>query len=87
MLDLIKTYSQISVAKKDIYKTTVTTIFGIYEFIRMGCGPCNVAQTFQILIDKILYGFQFTFNKVRVSKNRKNIMDVRKRSRATASFL
>lgn len=34
-LDLIKAYNQIPIAEEHVYKTVVTTPFGLHEFVRM----------------------------------------------------
>ncbi|CAE1245057.1 Retrovirus-related Pol polyprotein from transposon opus,Retrovirus-related Pol polyprotein from transposon gypsy [Acanthosepion pharaonis] len=60
-LDLRKAFHQIPVAKDDIHKTAVTTLFALFEFTRMPFGLRNAAQSFQRLIDEVLRGLHFTF--------------------------
>ena len=49
------------VAEEDVPKTAVTTLFGLFEFLRMPFGLKNAAQTFQRLMDSICQPFDFVF--------------------------
>lgn len=60
-LDLIKAYHLIPVAAEDVYKTAVSTPFGLFEFVRMPFGLRNSAQTFQRFINHVLRGLDFVF--------------------------
>ena len=50
-IDLVKGYHQIPVRAKDVANTAITTLFGLFEFVRMPFGLKTTAQTFQHLMD------------------------------------
>ena len=60
-VDLKKAYYQIPVAPADVPKTTITTPFGSFEFLRMPFGLRNAAQSFQRLIDEVTRGLDGVF--------------------------
>ena len=51
MLDGFSGYNQVLVNKEDQHKTTFTTTWGTYKFLRMPFGLLNVGATFQRAVD------------------------------------
>ena len=47
------------VVEEDIYKTAVTTPFGLFEFTRMPFGLKNAHQAFQMLMNEVMRGLDF----------------------------
>ena len=51
MLDGFSRYNQVLVNKEDQYKTTFTTPWGTYKFLRIPFGLLNAGDTFQRAMD------------------------------------
>ena len=57
----MQVYNQIPGEHSDIPKTTITTSFGLYEFLRVPVGFKNVVQTLQRFVNHVLHGLYFRF--------------------------
>ena len=60
-LDLVKAFHHIPVEPADVHNTAVTTLLGLFEFVRMPFGLRNAAQTFQRFMDEVFRGLDFCY--------------------------
>ena len=60
-LNLVKGYHQVPMDPADVWKTTVVTPFGLFEFLSMSFGLKIATQTFQQLMDQNFRGLPYVF--------------------------
>lgn len=60
-INLLKAYYQIPVAPEDVFKTTIITPFGLFEYLVMPFGLRNATQTFQKLVNRTFVDLDYVF--------------------------
>nr|VZI01937.1 unnamed protein product [Spirometra erinaceieuropaei] len=75
-IDLVKAFHQIPVAPEDNPKMSITTSFGLFEFVRMPFWLRSSAQTFQRFINEALRDLPFVFVYVDDVPRAKNIANI-----------
>ena len=68
MLDLATDYWQVKVSLESREKTAFMTQSGLYEFIAMLFGLCNVPVTFQSLMKSVLAGLTYQVSRIALTK-------------------
>lgn len=63
-MDIFCAYHYIPIAHEEVHQTAVMKLFGLFEFLVMCFGLCNVTQTFQQLINNILRELDFVFTYI-----------------------
>lgn len=58
-IDLASGYHQVALHERDRDKTAITTLFGLYEYLRMPFGLCNAPATFQCLMQATMSDLVF----------------------------
>lgn len=53
-IDLLRVFHQIHVAEEDIPKTAVPTPFGLFQYHFVNSELCNVTQSFQQFMNKVI---------------------------------
>ena len=58
-LDVNSAYWQVKIKEEDRNKTVFITIYGLFEQVRMGFGPCNGPATYARVINLVLRGLNW----------------------------